>query len=274
MAQLHLEMLSEQRTQNAVRAALENLPSSLDETYKDVIKRIQKQAEADVDLALKVLSWITYAKRPLHKKELQHAVTTHRDLTTLDDADLTDIDDLISLCAGIVTIDRESDIVRLVHYTTQQYLETELIELKITVVARGCLDYLGLEVFCTIATFWDRVLERIEEYPLLPYAVRYWADHLRGEPENELRTVWFRVFTRQGLCDSVSQINRMYALDVTSGLDETFVIENSLLHVLAESGLVVLCRHLLDTGFSSSEMYLPNNVLNLIELDSFKPSGL
>src|SRR5579859_4802100 len=139
-------MLSEQRTQNAVRAALENLPSGLDNTYKDVMERISKQGKADVDLALKVLSWITYAKVPLEAKALQHAVAIKPGMTTLDDGDLTDEDDLISVCAGIVTIDRESGIVRLVHYTTQKYLEKHFMEQKVE-VARGCLTYLGLDVF-------------------------------------------------------------------------------------------------------------------------------
>ena len=30
---------------------------------------------------------------------------------------------MVSVCAGLVTVDKESDIIRLVHYTTQEYFE-------------------------------------------------------------------------------------------------------------------------------------------------------
>ena len=32
-------------------------------------------------------------------------------------------DVLVSVCAGLVTIDRESNIIRLVHYTTEEFFE-------------------------------------------------------------------------------------------------------------------------------------------------------
>lgn len=67
-----------------------------------------------------VISWITYAKRPLTTPELQHALATevgHQDLVR---DNISDVEDMVSACAGLVTVDKESDIVRLVHYTTQQ----------------------------------------------------------------------------------------------------------------------------------------------------------
>ena len=30
---------------------------------------------------------------------------------------------MVSVCAGLVTVDEESDIIRLVHYTTQEFFE-------------------------------------------------------------------------------------------------------------------------------------------------------
>jgi hypothetical protein len=47
---------------------------------------------------------------------------------TLHSDDVYDIEDAISVCAGLVTVDKESDIVRLVHYTTQKYFEHILPE--------------------------------------------------------------------------------------------------------------------------------------------------
>ena len=41
----------------------------------------------------------------------------------LDEENLPEIEDMVSVCAGLVTVDEESEIIRLVHYTTQEYFE-------------------------------------------------------------------------------------------------------------------------------------------------------
>jgi hypothetical protein len=41
----------------------------------------------------------------------------------LDSDDIYDVEGVISVCAGLVTVDEESNIIRLVHYTTQEYFE-------------------------------------------------------------------------------------------------------------------------------------------------------
>jgi hypothetical protein len=236
-------MLSEQRTARAVRTKAESLPSGLENTYEDVMNRISKQAQADVELALKVLSWVTYARKHLKPKELQHAVATSPTMTTLDDDDLTDVEDLLSVCAGIVIIDRESNAVRLVHYTTQGYLEKRLTDRKAD-IARGCLTYLGLEVFHEPRQRKDSLsLEnRINEYPFVRYAAIYWSDHIRWELENELKSLCLVVFQSQESRDALYQ-TQCYLKDPRSAFD--YVKKRSLLHMFAASGLAVLCRSLL-----------------------------
>ena len=251
MAQLHVEMLSRQRSRNTVLSALKKLPASLEETYKDVMERISKQDAEAVDLALKVLSWITYAKEPLSAKMLQHAVAATPGMTTLNDGDLTDVDDLVSLCAGIVTIDRERNIVRLVHYTTQSYLEKHLMDRKVD-IAHGCLTYLGLEVFREPCRCERKDLEnRIDDYPFVRYAAIYWSDHIRWELENELKSLCLLVFKWQGSRDALYQTEHYL-----TGWDRfNYVRERSLLHMFAASGLTVLCRNLLDNRVDGNEMY-------------------
>ena len=55
--------------------------------------------------------------------ELQHALAVETGTSELDEENLLEIGDLISVCAGLVIADEESNIIRLVHYTTQEYLE-------------------------------------------------------------------------------------------------------------------------------------------------------
>lgn len=79
--------------------------------------------------------------------ELQHAVTKPEHLERSPRASgLVKIDALVSFCAGLVTIDHESNVVRFVHYTTQEYFTPDRlikwipgVELDI---ARLCTTYL------------------------------------------------------------------------------------------------------------------------------------
>jgi hypothetical protein len=58
-------------------------------------------------LARMVLSWITFAMRPLTTSELQHALAVEIGASELDEENLPDPEDMVSVCAGLVTIDEE-----------------------------------------------------------------------------------------------------------------------------------------------------------------------
>jgi len=97
-----------------VRAALEILPEGMDGTYDEAMERVERQDDSRKQLAKRVLSWITYAIRPLSVEELQHALAVMPDTTYLDPDDITDDEILTSICAGLVVIDKEQNIVGLV----------------------------------------------------------------------------------------------------------------------------------------------------------------
>jgi hypothetical protein len=72
---------------------------------------------------MQVLSWIACAKRPITSSELRHALAVELDTSELDEENLPETGDIVSVCAGLVTVDEESDIIRLIHHTTQEYFE-------------------------------------------------------------------------------------------------------------------------------------------------------
>ena len=65
-------------------------------------------------LAERVLSWITYACRPLSYQELQHALAVTPQMTDMITEALMDKHLLIDICAGLVIIDEQSNIIQLV----------------------------------------------------------------------------------------------------------------------------------------------------------------
>jgi len=110
----------------AVRKALEVLPKEVDDTYDEAMERIERQNEDDKNLAKPILSWITYARRPLTVSELQHALAVMPDMTDMDPDNIIDKDILTSVCAGLVVVDEEQSTVRLV----RKYLEPRTCNLS------------------------------------------------------------------------------------------------------------------------------------------------
>ena len=159
--------------------------------YEQTFSRIRSQAEEDVELAEMVLFWIVCARRPLTVLELQqmYAMRTmisdddddddDDDELTLDEDDLPDSDSLTGVCGGLVIVEDNSGIVRLVHYTAQEYFETShanrLSSAK-SEVTKISLSYLTLRNFSTgVCTTDASFSERLRRFPFLQYAACYWG---------------------------------------------------------------------------------------------------
>jgi hypothetical protein len=109
-----MDTLATKNNPRAVRDALDVLPTEVEATYRDAMRRITAQSNDDKDLAESILVWVTYARRPLSLRELQHAVATLPWMTDIDLESLVPEILLTSVCAGLVVIDEYQSIVRLV----------------------------------------------------------------------------------------------------------------------------------------------------------------
>lgn len=133
-------------------------------------------------MAKKILAWILYARRPLRTLEILHALAVELGDTEIDEDNVLETEQLLTICAGLVTIDEQSDNVRFVHYTTQEYLQrnqkTWLPDANIE-IARSRIAYLsinGLAVDpCSSQVDYEY---RPREFVLLEYAAVYWSQHL------------------------------------------------------------------------------------------------
>lgn len=90
--------------------------------------RVRNQDAEHAELALEVLSWIALSPRQLTIMELQYAVAIELASSCLDYNNITHETDLVSVCGGLVTIDVDSKIVRLIHYTTQEYFHAHWLK--------------------------------------------------------------------------------------------------------------------------------------------------
>lgn len=177
----------DKRTKSKVQATLETLSKTsklpgkpgLNRAYDDALERIKSQLADDARLALRALSWITFAKRQLTIDEICHAFAVEPDDEDLDPDNILDINDIVSVCAGLVVVDEESQIVHLVHYTTQVYLE-KLPDWSSNAnmdIAQTCLHYLSLIKIPSPGTEFNPGNSRYRLNPFLDYASWYWGEH-------------------------------------------------------------------------------------------------
>ncbi|KAH7198957.1 uncharacterized protein B0J16DRAFT_360560 [Fusarium flagelliforme] len=195
LPKLYLESLSHKINRKEVRSALKRLPVSLNATYSDALDRIYRQALEAVALAEAVLFWIVCAKRSFTILELQQIYATQDlpDDTGLEEDDLPDADILTSVCGGLIMVDSDSQTVRLVHYTAQQYFEqfqTEKLMQARASIANISLKYLTLPNFSSGVCTTDRdMAQRLDKYPFIDYAAKYWGADIsliNGEEVEEL----------------------------------------------------------------------------------------
>jgi hypothetical protein len=238
MAKLHIDHLAAQVTERKLHSALEQLPVDRDEAYGNVMDRISSQNEAQKHLAMTTLKWITFAKEPLQTGALQLALSKATNSKEINE-DLIDVEQLVSFCAGIVTIDCESGIIRHVHYTIQKYLEAKLPQAESSIeIARTCLSYLTFPVFSTPCANRDSLIDRRRKYGLSSYAASHWADHVRDGSEEHLQDVVLATFEGDGRRDSVLQLQGQ-------GYDFRPSFNFSLLHWASYHGLSNICQALL-----------------------------
>jgi ankyrin repeat protein len=182
LAQLHIDSLMSHPTLGHIKQALRNLPQGfegLDETYRQAMERITHQPEGYRKLANQLLSWVTHAKRALSPGEIQHALAVEAGVRELDKDFLLEIEIFGSICAGLITVDTNSNVVRLVHYTTKEYLmRTSSFKDAQTDITIVCVTYLSFNAFETGSCKSNQEFKtRLHTNVLYNYAARYWGYH-------------------------------------------------------------------------------------------------
>ncbi|CAD6445238.1 4a4361a0-46ea-4436-a941-eb14bdffe16c [Sclerotinia trifoliorum] len=206
LAHLHIEAIASELKISRIKKALAGLPNILDNSYDDAMKRIMEGQDTNrKNLAMNILMWLSCAKRLLTLRELQHAMAIMEldpDEDELDEEDFYDQDLLLTVCAGLVVIDPESGIIRLCHYTLQEYFErhrSKFFADADILITRACIRYSSLDDFKKPENP-DRGVTKIQlrRYSLLSYASQYLCANAQGTAEIEL-TDDIPYFLNQGI---------------------------------------------------------------------------
>jgi hypothetical protein len=86
-----------------IKADLENLPTSMEDLYLDVMKRIDDNG--DQELAKILLSWLFYTPEPMGMAELQVAAAVLEGDCQIEAEDLRDPESLIEHCQSLIIYD-------------------------------------------------------------------------------------------------------------------------------------------------------------------------
>lgn len=252
LAPLHISSLALEPMIGHIELALQKLPTGLDETYKQAMIRIENQGGGIRDLARNILSWIIHAKRILFTDELQHAVAVKPGQPELNRKFILNKETIVSICAGLITIDDETNIVRLVHYTAQVYFEQKWEDLLPDAeidIAKTCITYLSFNVFESGFCQTDVELEtRLQLYPLYSYVAQNWGHHCR---------IFSMLGDRfEGMLDFLKDIRKvssatqaMLASKGSNGYSQKVPKDMAGLHLAAYFGLLKEVEALLDDEY-------------------------
>lgn len=245
------------------------------------MQRIQSLDSTSTECANKVLSWVLFAQRPMTIEELRCALAVEPDDSFLDEEALPDRDSLLSVCCGLIITSGDNDVVRFVHYTTQEYFERARhpqLSAAQGYLAHVCITYLSFSAFSKRSflkpivkgsersteensiqpfdeydefrdyrDYKDHMSLRYQEHILLEYAAQHWGNHAREAIKRDpaISTIVARFLAEKinvSNSTEVAHYSEEHLLHVHGGTAKDITD----LHVTAAFGLESLTLKLLD----------------------------
>ncbi|KAF5003959.1 hypothetical protein FDECE_9548 [Fusarium decemcellulare] len=263
LATMYLNLLRNKLTPNEIRrelAVFHKQPKGsgedgkeliLSNAYKKTMEAIRERGQAEEKLAKEAISWVTFAMRNLTILELQHAIGAKCAESKVDEGDLPHADDIVSVCAGLITVDQKSNIVRLAHYTTQEYFNRTQeewfpgVHLKIT---KTCIGYVSSDVF---ANGWcdtkDDFRDRLRSYPFYSYAAGRWGQHARSI-SSQVQASILDLFRNDSTMAAVIQAAQFELSNNRLSFARGLRTNVTALHIVAFLGLEGIVSILLESG--------------------------
>ena len=148
----------------------------LGDVYGTTLERIKAQKGSGSRLGIDALMWVLNSGRPLRDSELCHALGVRTGSTDLDPENVPTIRALIGCSLGLITVEESSSIVRLVHFTLQEYLSNNpsLFQNPHSMITEVCLTYLN---FRCVRELSPTLLSAPPIVPFVEHASCYWGKH-------------------------------------------------------------------------------------------------
>ncbi|KAA8895957.1 hypothetical protein FN846DRAFT_967255 [Sphaerosporella brunnea] len=206
--QCQLDHLNELETQADIRNALAHLPETLFETYDRILdgigtrkdrRGVGRNSSQTKTLAQKAFLWLVHSIEPLTLDELVEALAIEEDSngsTTLDRTKtFYDPKGLLRTCRSLLNYDHKTGIVKLCHYTVEEYLVSDYLRQRSTNsyyavdkkdsprvvirLAKIVLRYLLLEDFSQPCVSDNDLDSRLTKYKFYRWCTFNWFEHIR-----------------------------------------------------------------------------------------------
>ena len=163
----------------------------------------------------------------------------------MDPDNVPNSEDLVSVCAGLVVVDHESAVVRLVHYTTQEYFERTgdswNPDGKLR-IATTCLTYLCFSAFQSGSCSTIKELEeRLRQHQFLDYAAEHWGHHV-GAVEPEVGVLACKLLQGGSLSCAIQVSGTPRS---KHKVHSTHYVKITALHCTAQFGLAIVAERVL-----------------------------
>ncbi|RYC57697.1 hypothetical protein CHU98_g8515 [Xylaria longipes] len=182
------------RTASSLREILErshSLPEEVDGQYSMYFDRVRSRPRSK--LALEAIQWVSCAYRPLQIHELLEALSVRPGDLNLDPTGMPSMEKIIQAAGGLLVLDADSNIVRLVHDSLRDYLhrnQADILGTPHLFILDTITTYLEFQAFDNkqyqiISENWLEIELLKSSHKLLDYACRYWNFHLRSIHSSE-----------------------------------------------------------------------------------------
>jgi len=163
----------------------------LGDAYTATLSRMCGQQRSRSKLGMQVLMWVSHAERPLHVDELCHGVEGSIDL---DIRNIPAMETLLACSLGLVTVEKSSSTLRLVHYTLQEHLSNNpnLFHKPHSMIAEVCLTYLN---FRHVRGFSPTLRSVSPTAPFVEYASCYWGTHAKFETTENVKNLALKLLS-------------------------------------------------------------------------------
>jgi len=127
--------------------------------------------------------------------ELCHALAVEIGETDFDPENVPSIGTLLDCCQGLITVDAEASVVRLIHYTVQEYLcgHQGLFRKPHLMLSETCLTYLNSR---QVKNLKPHSLSVSQNMPFLKYSSRYWGIHMNRDLSDHAKTLALELLNR------------------------------------------------------------------------------
>lgn len=252
LAVLQTQTILAEPTAGEMEEALKTVPRGLNDAFEETLQRIHELPDGRRRLGLNTLMWVSHVRKPLTVIELSDSLAIKLDETPLQTKYRPSQKMMVDCCLGLVTVDEESSVIRLVHYTIQEYFHEHLDRIfpyGERMIAQMVTTYLLAEPFAQGCRPDEAgIIALISNYPFLKYAAKYWGYHVsnaKSESANRLALTLLRTGPQLALSEQISRYMRGFREEYWEAKEANSIKG---LHVAAHFGLIVIARELLDAN--------------------------